>query len=260
MATAAMSELDQELARNTGIVPSGRYAVVAYEMPLVHRCGSRRIESLLATLDARTCLEPGEGSQNRAALGLSGHVYQWLGPSAYEETDLILVWEAAQDPALPGSVSPWDTGGLLSKGTVGRRLVEDEARTLVERYSFELMPGRAYLGSVLECCFTDPADYLDGRTPSRWYPGWIDGAVPRDTLPPAHTFEVRRPQLVPLRDHLIAAIVDESAFADRSKMLRGLRNQLREVNGRYVPCRPRERCGAAARAFVWQHLRDRGAL
>lgn len=258
--TPSVLALVDELQQQTGVRATGRYEVAAYEMPLTHRCGARRVDELLENFDKSTELAPSPGSANRARLGLDGNVYQWLGPCAYPETNLIFIWEAAQDAAIAGVASPWDTGGLLTKGTIGRALSDDEAIALLGAYSVELPAGRAYLGAVLECSFADAGDYLEGRAPQRWYPGCAPGAVPRDVLPPAHTFEARRPDRVPVLEHLFAVVIDEAAFVDFPKPLRQLRRVVAGVGARYVPCRERERCDAAARRILWQHLRDRGAL
>jgi hypothetical protein len=258
--TPSVIALVHELEQQTGVKATGRYRVAAYEMPLTHRCGARRVDELLEDFDKSTELLPSAGSANRATLGLDGNVYQWLGPCAYPETNLILIWEAAQDATVPGVTSPWDTGGLLTKGTLGRTLSDVEAMALLDAYSLELPAGRAYLGAVLECSFAEAGDYLDARVPQRWYPGYTPGAVPRDVLPPAHTFEVRRPCRVPVLEHLVAVVIDEPAFVDFPRRLRQLRRAVAAVGGKYVPCRERERCDAAARRILWQHLRDRGAL
>lgn len=249
-----------DLQLHTAVRATGRYDVAAFEMPLTHRCGPKHVIELLEALNEATTLVPGEGSANREALGIDGQVHQWLGPCAYPETGLIFIWEATQDDAIAGGASPWDAGGLLTKGTVGRSLSTEEAVALINTHSVALPAGRAYLGAVLECSFAEPGDYLEGRTPQRWYPGWAPGTVPRDVLPAAHTFEARRPEPVPVFDCLVAAVVDEAAFADAPRLLRKLRRMLAAREARFEPCRPQERCDAAARRVLWQHLRDRGAL
>jgi len=257
---ATMAELAAELQRNTGVTCSGQHRVAAYAMPLVHRCGSKRVEELLANLDHTTALVPGVGSSNRAALGLSQHVFQWLGPCAYPETALILIWETSHDATLPGTASPWDTGGLMTKGTTGKQLTQAQASLLLATYSHDLTAAREYLACVLESSFAEAGDYLEGNPPSRWYPGWDVGTVPSAVLPAAHTFEARRPCPVPVLDGLLAAVVDEAAFATTPRLLRRLRTALATVEARYERCRAPERCDQAARRFLWQHLRDLGAL
>jgi hypothetical protein len=162
--TSSVRALVDELQQRTGVRATGRHEVAAYEMPLTHRCGARHVDELLENFHASTELVPSPGSANRARLGLDGNVYQWLGPCAYPETNLIFVWEAAQDAAVAGVASPWDTGGLLTKGTIGRALSDADAMALLGTYSVELPAGRAYLGAVLECSFAEAGDYLEPRT------------------------------------------------------------------------------------------------
>ena len=257
---ADLPSLLAEIQAYTDCALTGRYDNAAYEMPLTHRCGSKRVNELLEELDDATMLVPGVGSANRAALGIHGNIHQWVGPCAYPETSLILIWEAAQDGAVIGVASPWDAGGLVTKGTIGRSLDNDEAIALIEKYSVELPQARAFLSAVLECSFAEPGDYIEGRLPARWYPGWAPGTTPHGVLAPAHTFEARRPIPVAFFEHLVAVVVDEGAFTDSPKLLRKLRRQVTAREASYEPCRPNERCDAAARRILWQHLRDRGAL
>ena len=256
-----LSELIAELLAHTGVEAPSELGLLAAEMPLSHRCAPDHGHELLASLDHDTTLAPGIGSAARSELGLAGSVYQWLGPCAYPETDLVLVWDSSQDRVMPGVASPWDTGGLCgTMATLGRQVSIMEARALVARYTLDLAEARTYLAHVLACSYLHPTDYLAGTPPARWYPGWTPGRQPLEAALPTRTFEVRRAGVVPVFDSLVAAVVHERGFAKFPRLLRRLRACLKTKEAEYVPCRTQERAEQAARRFVWQHLEARGAL
>jgi hypothetical protein len=250
---ASVGELRDELASMTGVQPSGRYDELAAELPLLHRCNEP--ERLLQD----TALIPGTGSKHRQDLGLGGCVFFWVGRCAYDRCPLVLVWAPEAERAQPdGYGAPWDTGGLLTKGTLYPQISFDDALIAIERYSLPLATYRSYLSLVIETCFNDPADYLrNGVRRPRWYPGCRPPPIP-DAGPPARTFEVRRAGSVEIATALVAIVPDESAFVDSPRTLRKLRQYAADVGAAWVLPRPGEPSHVAATRFVADFLRQRG--
>jgi hypothetical protein len=205
-------------------------------------------------------LAPGAGSVNRELLGLGGHTFFWVGRMSYDPAPLVLVWESAAERTVPpdGHCAPWDTGGLLTHGTLGTNPTLEDALTTLDRYSLPLGEYRDYLSLVIETCFEEPADYRNGQ-PRRWYPGRMTRAL-ADISPPAHTFELRRAGPVPIQTGLVAAIVDEPWFAEKPGLLRDLRKHVKQLDAAWRSPRQGESVQTAAARYVEEYLRLREVL
>lgn len=250
---SAVGELRDELRAMTGVEPLGKFDMLAAELPLLHRCNDP--DRLL--LDSH--LMPGKGSKHREDLGLGGCTFFWVGRCAYDRARLVLIWapEAEHAPQ-PGYGAPWDTGGLLTKGTVGNGLTLERAREIIARYSLPVGDYRDYLSLVLETCFDQPGDYLgDGSRQPRWYPACRPPPI-QDADPAARTFEVRRVGNVEVAHELVAVVPDETAFEGTPGLLRKLERHLTRLGAEWVKPRTGERPHLTATRFVADFLRRRG--
>lgn len=249
---ACLRDLGNELRAWTGFAPTGRWDMLAAELPLLHRTSTP--ERLLG----EPSLIPGDGAPSRAVLGTSGCVFFWVGRQSYDAR-LVLVWEASVEQGPPdGFGAPWDTGGLMSKGTLGTTLDAFGAREAIARYSLPLGEYREYLSMVIETCFAEPSACWDvGGRPTKWYPGYVRAP---DQIPelPAQTFEVRRAGPVEVGPGLLAAVADESWFCDQPRVLRELKQVVRRHRATWWAPRPAEPPHVAAMRFVEDFLRKRG--
>ena len=254
---AALSELVEELQDRTGIVGQGTCLPIAAHLPLIHRCGDPI--RLLENLDDSPELLPGAGSANREELGMGGRVFQWLGSCAYPEAKLALIWSPAHVSAVATWGLPWDTGGLMTKGTLGRVIDVDQERRMIERYRLVGSEYREFLALVLECSFATAVDYIAGQLPENWYPGWV---TPRAVLPspPCHTFEVSSDAPFPIKPELIAAVIEEGAFANHSRLLAKFRKYLRSCGADYIQYEQNQRPDQAVKDYVMQFLVKIGVL
>jgi hypothetical protein len=193
------------------------------ELPLLHRCGDPTgIAEAVQAGDNQ--LRPRDGSRNRGELGLRGNVFFWIGHCAYDPSPLVFVWTATAEQGKPaGRGAPWDTGGILTKNTLGRQLGVQEALVVIEKYSLPVPQYRDYMGLVIAACFERADRYLAGESPSGWYPGRKPNAsVPDDAA--TYTFEFRTTDRFGLAPDLLAVVADPTAFAGVPRAYRALRS------------------------------------
>ena len=165
------------------------------------------------------------GIPRRQALGTDGCVFLWLGAAAYEVPAFVLFVDAVceDDPAVELSAAPWDTGGLVGKGVLGRPVTEGGAKHYVDRYTLPKPHHRTHLACVLDVCFEDPLDYVHGCPPRGCYPGHQDAA--RRPERPAQTYEARVAHHLELEGRVISVVFDPACIAGSTPRQTRLRRQ-----------------------------------
>jgi len=230
------------------------------EMPVSHR-SSRPVE-LAASLASNDPLTPREGARVRADLETGDCVFFWIGSCAYPEPGMVLVWESWFDERIAQGAlaAPWDTGGLRRK-TLGTKISVSGARSLLDRFSLPPPTFREFLALVIGTSFTSANDYVAGVKPSGTsYPGWDMANLANYSGPASHTFELRVPGETNLLPDLVGVVVDERRFAERPQDLRALQGFLRSQEVDYVTPGFGDTTDQAAKDFVLDFLRARGAL
>lgn len=252
----SIENLRLELLYMTNIQPTGKFDRLAFDLPLLHRCNSP------ARLEDSKLLIANSGAASRTALGVGdGNTFFWTGRCAYDPAPLILIWAPEAERVPPnGYGAPWDTAGMMTKGTVGRNVDLDEAISTINKYSIPISEYRTYLSMVLESCFESPTDYIDhGGKPPRWYPGRTTAPI-READLPSQTFEVRRSGPVDIACQLVAIVEDSTWFADgeRVRLLGRLKRSFAESEVEWVKCKKGEKGYMAAASYVRDFLRSRG--
>ena len=168
---------------------------------------------------ARVCREGLKGFTGNVEeqLGTAGHVFFYVSPFRYPNTDCGLLFSRDLEASRreDGVASPFDSGSLLQHCTPA--VTAASPRDFLASHELPIPDHRHYLGRCMDKLFGDPADYVKGIEPLLPGPIGLTGGDHR-----RWTHEVRIKGQVPLRQGNLQAVFAPKALARRIPEIRNL--------------------------------------